>query len=279
MRVPITYIASSGRQYSLVSNGIRQKKANYHKWSWTPEGTKLQYGYRVADFSRDAANYDTELYISGSPAQRQALINDLHDDFELDARNKKTGKIVWGTHYLSCYIVESDTYPADSNIETVNKIGIYAPYPYWIEELNVSMPPSSEVVSSFLDYQFDYQYDYTAPVIGQKIIKSSFPFESEFKMIIYGFADNPRITINGYAYVLYTTIPQNAYVIIDSRAQTVMQYNNDGTQTNVFNFRNKTDSIFQKIPSGNLEITWDASFGVDMTIYHERSEPRAEVIT
>lgn len=279
MRVPIKYIASSGREYSLMSNGIRQKKANYHKWEWNAEGTKLQFGMRVADFSREAGMYETELYISGGELVRQAIINALHDDFETDVRNKKTGRIIWGSYHADCYIVSSDTQPAENNIETVNKISILCPYPFWIEELLISLYPQEETESNFLDYRFDYEYEYTAPTIGQEIIKSDFPFESEFEMIIYGFADNPRITINGYSYVLYTTIPSGAYVIIDSRSKTIMQYNENGTRTNKFNFRNKSDSVFQKIPSGNLDITWDASFGVDLKVYHERSEPRAEVIT
>ena len=279
MRVPITYVSSTGRKYSLMSNGIRQKNANYHKWGWGVEGTKLQYGIRVADFSRDPATYETELYISGSPVKRQIVVNNLHDDFESDVRNKTTGKLIWGTHYISCFITESSTEPSENNLETVNKIEIYAPYPFWIEELLISMNPSESQSSGFLDFMYDFSYDYTAPVIGERFIQTDFPFESEFRMVIFGQAINPTVTINGYSYILYTTVPQGAYVIIDSRAKTIMMYNANGTRTNVFNFRNKTDSVFQKIPAGNLNITWDASFGVDLTIYHERSEPRAEVIT
>ena len=60
----------------------------------------------------------------------------------------------------------------------------------------------------------------------------------------------------------------------DDIAKTIMMYNTDGTNTNLFNFRNKTNSIFRKIPAGNLEISWDSSYGVDLTIYRERSEPK-----
>lgn len=278
MRVPIKYIASSGREYSLMSNGVRQKNADYHKWTWGVEGTKLQFGTRVAGFSREPATYETELYISGGPLVRESIVNALHDDFENDVRSRKTGKIVWGSYYVNCFITSSDTHPSDERPETVNVIGIYCPYPFWIEEMLVSMPPSQVTTGTFLDFPYDFEYDYTAPAVGQKNVQSDFPFESEFEMIIYGFVDNPRVTINGYSYVLYTTIPQGAYVVIDSRQKTIMQYNN-GTQTNMFNYRNKTDSVFQKIPSGNLDITWDSSFGVDLKIYHERSEPRAGVMT
>ena len=97
-------------------------------------------------------------------------------------------------------------------------------------------------------------------------------------MVIYGLAVNPRIVINGYAYILYTTIPAGSYVIIDSKQRTIMMYGSYGQKNNVFDFRNKSDSIFEKIPAGNLDIVWDATFGVDLTIFREKSEPEFEEI-
>lgn len=277
MRVPITYIASSGRKYNLISNGILHKSANYHVWEYKIQGTKLQYGTRVADFSKDAAVYDTELILTGSELKRRAIINALHDDFESDIRKKKTGRIIWGDYYIDCFINFSDTQPTEYLTQTLNKIQIYAPYPFWVQDFKVELFPAEETQSTFLDFPFDFMFDFTAPVIGEAMVKSDFPFDSEFEMVIFGPAVNPRVTINGYSYVLYATIPQGAYVVIDSRNHTVMQFNTDGTKSNIFNLRNKTDSIFKKIPGGNLNISWDASFGVNITIYRERSEPRVEV--
>lgn len=277
MRVPITYIASSGRKYNLISNGILHKSANYHVWEYKIQGTKLQYGTRVADFSKDAAVYDTELILTGSELKRRAIINALHDDFESDIRKKKTGQIIWGDYYIDCFINFSDTQPTEYLTQTLNKIQIYAPYPFWVQDFKVELFPAEETQSTFLDFPFDFMFDFTAPVIGEAMVKSDFPFDSEFEMVIFGPAVNPRVTINGYSYVLYATIPQGAYVVIDSRNHTVMQFNTDGTKSNIFNLRNKTDSIFKKIPGGNLNISWDASFGVNITIYRERSEPRVEV--
>ncbi len=279
MKVPITYIASSGHKYNLITSGILHKKANYHAWAYKVQGTKLQYGTRVADFAKDPAVYDTELIFTGGERQRQALVNALHDDFEADIRNMKLSRIVWGDYYIDCYINESNTGPTEYSTQTLNKISIYAPYPFWVQDYKVELFPSSETQSTFLDFPFDFPFDFTAPTIGKTTIKSDFPFDSEFEMVIFGPAVNPRVTINGYGYVLYATIPQGAYVVIDSRKHTVMQFNTDGTKSNLFNLRNKTDSIFKKIPGGNLNIAWDASFGVDITIHRERSEPRVEVVT
>ena len=279
MRVPITYIASSGHKYDLISNGIRHAKANYHTWAYKVQGTKLQYGTRVGDFAKDPAVYETELIIEGGERQRQAIVDALHDDFEADLRNKKAGRIIWGSYYIDCFVIESNTAPTDIPTQTLNKIKIYAPYPYWVQDFKVELFASQETQSTYLDFPFDFPFDFTAPAIGEMNVKSDFPFASEFEMVIFGPAVNPRVTINGYGYVLYATIPQGAYVVIDSRKHTIMQFNTDGTQSNIFNLRNKTDSVFQKIPGGNLNIVWDASFGVNITIHRERSEPRVEVVT
>ena len=137
---------------------------------------------------------------------------------------------------------------------------------------------AAEVSGTYLDYEYDYSYDYAAPVVGEKVVYSESPFTSEFKLIIYGEAVNPRIVVNGYAYVLYTTIPAGSYVIIDSKQRTIMMYGSGGQKTNIFDFRNKTDSIFEKLPAGNLDIVWDSAFGADLTIYREQTEPEFEEI-
>lgn len=274
----IKYIASSGNEYDLTTNGVLHRSANYYSWAWEVRGTALQYGIRVADFSRPPAEYDTELVIYGTPAERRRILTALHDDFENDLRKKKPGRIVWGDYYIDCFIIQSQSQPLEKWSYISDTIHIYAPHPFWIHEETVDLPVSEGTMGEFLDYPYDYPYDYAAPPAGEAIAKSESPFESEFKMIIYGQAVNPRITINEYAYVLYATIPANAYVVIDSRTHTITQHNNDGTTDNLFNYRNKTNSIFQKIPGGNLRITWDSTFGADITIYRERSEPEFEEV-
>ena len=274
----IKYIASSGKEYNLTAKGALHRSANYYYWQWEVQGTPLQYGVRVSDFYRKPAEYDTEIVVYGTPAERRKFLTEFHYDIEADIRKKKPGRLIWGGNYIDCYIIQSKSAPLERWTYLSNTIHIYAPYPFWVQEKTISLPKSSEQTGTFLDFPFDFPFDFTAPAVGSKTVASDFPFDSEFRMVIYGQAVNPRITINGYPYVLYTTIPQGAYVIIDSRAHTITQYNADGTQSNMFNFRNKTDSIFQKVPGGNLTISWDASFGADITIFQEKSEPEFEEV-
>lgn len=278
MKTQIKYIASSGNVYDLTTKDILHRTANYYDWSWKADGAKRQYGQRVSRFYRDPATYEADLIFRGNPAELRRTIQALHNDFENDMRRMTPGRLVWGDYYIDAYINGS----AVENISywswISNKIQILAPYPFWIKEEKVVLTNTSETTGGYLDYPYDYNYDYTAPEIGKKVVPSDSPFTSEFRMIIYGLAVNPRIVINGYPYILYATIPSGAYVIVDSKQRTIMLYKRNGQKMNIFDFRNKSDSIFEKIPAGNLDIVWDATFGVDLTIFREKSEPEFEEI-
>lgn len=105
MRVPITYIASSGNTYNLISDGIKHREANYWE-AYKAEGTQLQYGFRIADFSKDAKTYKTTLMFYGPEVRRRALISALHDDFENDIR-RKSRESSSGVATTSCAISSS----------------------------------------------------------------------------------------------------------------------------------------------------------------------------
>lgn len=279
MKTQIRYIASSGNAYDLTMQGILHENATYYNWEWKAEGAKRQYGKRVSSFSREPAQYEAVLLFRGDPADMRRTIQAIHADFENDMRRNTPGRIVWGDWYIECYIVSSAVEQVSFWSWIRNTIQVYAPYPFWIKEEKITLSASeSESESTFLDYPYDYPYDYSAPVMGERLIYSESPFTSEFKLVIYGEAVNPRIVVNGYAYVLYTTIPAGSYVIIDSKNKTIMMYGTNGAQTNIFDFRNKSASIFEKLPAGNLDITWDATFGADLTIYREQAEPEFEEI-
>lgn len=279
MKTQIKYIASSGNVYDLTTKDILHRVASYYNWAWKAEGAKRQYGQRVSNFSRDAAQYEAELIFDArDPAEARRMIKALHNDFENDMRRMTPGRLVWGDYYIDCYINGSEVENISFWKWLVNTIQVYAPYPFWIKEEYVTLSTAEEVSGTYLDYTYDYSYDYAAPAVGEKIVYSESPFTSEFKMVIYGEAVNPRIVVNGYPYVLYTTIPAGSYVIIDSKQRTIMMYGSGGQKTNVFDFRNKTDSIFEKLPAGNLSIVWDSTFGADLTIYREQAEPEFEEI-
>ena len=275
MNVKLQYKASSGNVYNLKSDGIRTKEANYHKWGWGVNGTTLQFGTRVSDFSKKPAEYKTTLYFTGSYMQRKALLEALHDDFELDVKNKTPGRVIWGDYYIDCYISDSSTEPEANNVYTENDVIFYCPYPFWIKEETKSFfPQDAPGAQDYLDYDFDYKYDFFYGTPGIQIWPRDFPFASEFLMTVYGPVSDPRVLINGYPYQFFDTLESTEYVVIDSRSNKITKHLANGSQVNIFDLRNKAESIFKQIPAGTLTFNWTGIFGFDLTLFEERSEPR-----
>ena len=291
----LKYIGSSGNEYDLKSTGLRTRSANYHSWSWGVNGTTLQYGTRVSNFTRTPLVYQTELNLFGSPQAREDIVEALHEDFERDVRFMTPGRIVWGNWYIPCYITASSTEPGYHNAWTNNEVTIWCPRPFWVKEntrsfsaLSAPTGPDSPIVGTgqagymtlggggaqtFLDYPYDFEYDFYHDLSDGEIWPRTFPFESDFKMIIFGAVANPRIVINNHPYQIIDTLGASEYVIIDSRTNTITKTLAGGTVVNEFDFRDKVNSVFKKIPGGSLNINWSGLFGFDLTLYEERSEP------
>lgn len=279
MSIQLHYIASSGNVYNMKADGIRTKKANYHKWKWGVNGTALQYGLRVSDFTMKPAEYETTLIFEGSYNDRKELIEALHEDFELDVRTMRPGRIIWGDYYIDCFVISSSTEPnAQLDLWTDNTVKLYCPHPFWIkEETKEFFPRSVPAGQVFLDYPFDYQYDYFYGNPGIGTWQTGFPFESKFKLTIYGAVSDPRIQINGYPYQVFSTLAEGEYLVIDSRNNTITKYPISGNPVNLFDNRDKMYSVFKSIPGGMLKLNWTGAFGFDLTLFEERSEPRSDI--
>lgn len=265
----ITYIASSGNIYPLEAARIRIQDANFHSWDFKAESTELVHGSRIAMFRKQSAKYEILLIIRGTPVARAAILNALHDDFENDMRRLQAGRIVWGDWYCDCYITASDTNPhPDVEQFTENKISIMIPSGFWMREESRTFAEVRPSPTGFLKYKYDYPYDYTPPKAMQDTWETEAPFPSEFRMEISGPCVNPRVTINGYPYMVNTSVPSGETLVIDSRSHTVMM-----GDINLFDSRNKAQSVFEKIPEGSLTFAWEG-FSFGLTLFEERSEPK-----
>ena len=93
-------------------------------------------------------------------------------------------------------------------------------------------------------------------------------------MIIFGPAVSPSVLVNGHTYAVDTTIMDNEYLTIDSRYNTVVKTEKDGTKTNEYDKRGKTESVFEKIQAGESTVVWNGSFGIQITLFEGRSEAK-----
>lgn len=277
--VDLRYVASSGKSYNLRSDTLRLgRDANFHKWKWIAVAVALKLGARVTAFTKDPAVYEAELALFGTVESKLAQLEALHDDFELDVRNLTPGRLIWNDYYIDCFATESSTKPGDGNVHVDNAVSFYCPYPFWIkEETRSFFPRAGDTGEAFLDYPYDFPYDYYPGISGAETWVTGFPFKSDFRMIIYGPATNPRVQINGHVYQVLDILEASEYIVIDSKQGTVEKTTATGQKVNIFDLRNKEESVFEQLPPGSLQISWDGQFGFDLTLYEERSEPRWEV--
>ena len=131
---------------------------------------------------------------------------------------------------------------------------------------------------AYLDYPHDYPYDYQKTSYTGSVTPSVLT-PSDVYLVIYGPAVNPYVIVGGNRYQVNVTIPSGGYVIVDGRGKTINLTLADGTVQNVFSSGVRGGGsgggtyIFEKIPAGTSEVTYDGSFGFDLGWYEEEGEP------
>ncbi len=276
----LEYVNSKGETLDLTSYPYNLQDEPLYDFAWssdlTSSGTKKSI---VNRFLRTSKELQMDLVIhADTQAQFQTLLDHFFRVTEYDVINKTPGRLVLkdSGEYISCYVVSSGNTMWQSGIRTnVKKISFLFTYPFWITEETKSFYKTEreEGEETFLDYPYPYPYDYLPETGG--IIRWSVDHytSSEFLMTIFGYVENPKVVVNDYEYQIMTTLESNEYLQIDSRNNTVEKFLANGVVLNVFDLRNKANSIFEPIPSGNLMVTWNGSFGFDITLFLERSEP------
>lgn len=217
-------------------------------------------------------------YIEKRAALKEAAEN-LFNIIEYDVINNTDGRIVTDTgSFFPCQIMVS-------NKSDWEKPTAYMFYDLtavsgknsWITEQNFSFYPSETATENadaeFLDYNFDYDYNYTRQKSGISSINISHIATSDFKLTIFGPCNNPRILIAGHPYEVFTSLSEGEYLIVDSINNTVIKYLSNGTQESMYDLRGKNKTVFEQIPPGYSTVSWDGTFGFDLTVYIERSEP------
>lgn len=133
-------------------------------------------------------------------------------------------------------------------------------------------------VYGYLDYAFDYAFDYSENAQPDEIDASDF-VPSAVKIVVFGPATDPQVTIGGNLYEVDVTVPAGGYLLIDGLAKTVALVTANGTVTNVFDkaVRGTGEGggsyVFQPLPVGESAVVWDRTFGFDVHYYDEEGEP------
>jgi hypothetical protein len=286
----IRFVSSANVSFDLHSfEYAKLQKANFHKVNWIPEVEKKQFGVKVNRFTKDAQIFDCTFRFKGDAAKRKKQIDDFIFQTEQDCSRLQLGRIYWNTQYIDVYFNSHDTHPVDSGMNWTEIQGqFYAPFPFWIDEQTLIIRPSGQSEEGFPenvkgypeDRNFVYGYDYAYPYASTAVvIDVDTPISSDFKVIAYGPTDKVQFFIAGHKYQVNYELRNGQYMVIDSRDTTPMNRrayvrNENGTITNVFDYRDPTSLLFEKIPNGSVVLNYPRTYGIDLTIFQERSAPR-----
>lgn len=269
----LKYINHFGETYAFGKDGIFVDCNELHNYEW--KITKK--GNRIASLDTNVIKKKLPVVIiCDSDTAGLAARNRLLEVVEKDTLAMKYGKVVIGDYYYKCFVTKSQKkdYLLSKRYMKLT-LTLTTDFPFWVRENTILFRKAGTGGNggSNLDYPHDYAFDYASGMSNKTLNNTGF-VGTDFRMVIYGAASNPSLHISGHAYQVNCEIGSNEYLTIDSSTKKIYLTANDGTITNMFHLRSRDSYIFEPIPPGNNTVTWDGSWGFDITLLEERSEPR-----
>lgn len=273
----IKYINSSGREANLLDEKVRINEGNFHVRSWNVKTSQLPRGVKILSFDKNAVSYPVKVEIRGDLEDRKKILDEFNDIFDYDIEHEEPGRLYFNESYIRCFAVSSDSHPSENIGRSEADITFYAPYPFWIKEVKKSfIPTESDDAQSV--YPKIYPYTYSLSSKQQNLLIDHYT-DSDFQMVVYGPTETVNIEIAGHPYRVDYPVRAGECMIIDSRKnldpdKRCYLIHADGTNENVFNYRNSEKSIFRKLPPGLIPVYYSRNHGLDITAFIERGEPR-----
>lgn len=244
-------------------------------WEYNAIGRPGGFGGRVS-FARPVQERTLSVGIKGStPAEFNSNASALMALTEPDIIRNMPGKLYLGDQYLTCYLATSSTvnYHSRRGNWVSKEIKLVVTEPFWQTEITQRfLMGEPETVIGAKRYDGRYDYRYIASTSSETIFN---PHYTSCPMIItiYGEAVSPSVTIDGKIYAMNATISAGQRIIIDQVRRTIVSMAADGTTTNLFDYRDKANDIFEHIAPGTQTVIYTGDFTFDISIIQQRSEP------
>lgn len=148
----------------------------------------------------------------------------------------------------------------------------------WSMPHAASFEPSSLASDYGKAYTYGYPYDYGPPAPARSVeVPGTVP--GPFRLVIWGRAVQPSITIGGNVYAFDISVPAGGYLLVDTLHEPVVELvTADGIRTDAFSSARRGGGLgsgtyaFEPIAPGSHLVSWDDSFGFDLTAYQLESE-------
>lgn len=271
----IYYVNHAGQRVDFTGENYKMLAVSDlfdYQWEYTTTGVSA---FHIASFNKRFVERLVPLVISAeTKAEYYQKITILLEIIDSDVSSGVPGRLYVGETYLQCFFVASEKPKRYLNTRTTTiNLRLIAENGNWIcEERKRFLPVAASVREDGLDYPHDYTFDFCSNLTNQRMVNSNYA-ASDFEMIIYGPCLNPTISVGMHTYEVEADLRTGEYMVVNSLAKKVYKTKNDGEQVNLFYARGRDYYIFEKIPSGAVSVSWSGSFGFDITLLSERSEP------
>ena len=244
------------------SNDLRD-----YQWDYTENYNK------ITGFYKGIVSKSIPFVFYVDKEKANEIKNKFYEHFDIDVLSNRQGYFVINDYKFYCYATKSAKSNYLENKRLLNiDLDITSDNPYWIKETTKSINFEKQNTSNALKYTFTYPFIYTG--MNSINFNNDNFVESDAIIRIFGFCDNPLITINNNVYQINITLSDGEYLEIDTENKTIYRYSTVGDKTNIFNLRNKTYDVFKKIPSGVLNVSANGNFKVDIVMIEKRGEPK-----
>lgn len=271
----IYYLNSVGRRIDFTGENYKMLAVSDlfdYRWEYATRGVSVLH---IASFNKRFVEKQVPLVISAETKDEYYhKIADLLEIIDSDISSGVPGRLYVGETYLQCFFTASEKPKRYLNTRTTTiNLRLIAENGNWIREERKSfLPVISGAREDGLDYSHDYAFDFCSNLANRRMVNSNYT-ASNFEMIIYGPCLNPAISVGIHTYEVDADLRAGEYMVVNSSGKKVYKVKKDGEQVNLFYARGRDYYIFEKIPSGTVSVSWNGSFGFDITLLSERSEP------
>lgn len=270
----LRYINSRGVELNLTQWPYMYNSGDVYDFVWSYDMT-TGVSNQITEFYKGPLEKPIKIAITADTREDFVnAVNHLTETIDVDVINMVPGKLFVGEQYLKCYIRGIKKAKFNAGIDfTFCELNVVVENPNWITETTKSFTSAGGSAGTGLDYPHDYPRDYSPKVLADSVVNDNYS-PIDFRMVIYGPAVNPEVTIGNNTYKVFTELIAGEYLAIDSQEHIVAQFDNLGGSTTKYNSRDKTCEIYEQIPSGVIPVLWSGGFGFDLTTYAKRSEPK-----
>lgn len=266
----IKYINHKNQSFTLGEDGTLVNEKSIRDYAW---GYKASYN-KVRSFYKNVATREIQVLFFGPNADGKA--NEVFQIIDKDVVEMEQGRLECGDYYINgfFYAIGSQRRQGDK-ITAVLKF--VSARPDWCKEktkiYNIVQGGSSTY--GYLDLPHDGTYDYSKVSTNSDFYNDDY-VDTDYRMTIVGPCTNPAVTINGHVYKVNAVVDEDEMLTIDSYEKTITLVNkaDESDVANLFDYRERTSDIFEKISPGDNSVAWNGNFQFTLTLIERRSEPK-----